>query len=594
MFLRCKKRKKDGKVHRYWSIVENRRISSGKTVQKHVLYLGEINDSQRSAWRKSIELFTHGQTLPEQVALFPEDRLVDCEDEAIIHIRVSEMSLHRPRQWGACWLAIYFYKQLQLDAFWQQRLGKSRKKTPWYKILEVLICYRLIDPGSEWRLHRSWYDNSAMADLLGEDFSLVAKSKLYECHDKLLAYKEDFFLHLKERWKDLFNPTFDVLLYDLTSTYFECEPDYNAEEPGLKRYGYSRDKRPDCLQVVIALVITPEGFPLAYEVMPGNTLDKTTLEGFLETIENTYGKARRTWIMDRGIPTEETLEKMRSSNPPVHYLVGTPRGRLNKLERSFLDKQWKSVRDGVKVKLNEQEDELYVLAHSAQRRNKERAIRQKQLRKLAKRLGQLQKLKTPLKRDDLLMKLGSARKEVSQKVWALLQITIPDNTQDTRNFTFKLNRKKFRKVWKTEGRYLLRSNLTEKDPQSLWHYYMQLTQIEESFKNLKGDLSIRPIYHQKDKRIEAHIFIAFMAYCLHVTIRERLKQLAPGLTPRSLLEKMKAIQMIDVHLPTTDNRHVVLSRYTEPEAEHKMLLQQLNIHLPEQPKPKIYSNSMKL
>ncbi len=594
MFLRCKKRKKDGKVHRYWSIVENRRISSGKTVQKHVLYLGEINDSQRSAWRKSIELFTHGQTLPEQVALFPEDRLVDCEDEAIIHIRVSEMSLHRPRQWGACWLAIYFYKQLQLDTFWQQRLGKSRKKTPWYKILEVLICYRLIDPGSEWRLHRSWYDNSAMADLLGEDFSLVAKSKLYECHDQLLTHKEDFFLHLKERWKDLFNPTFDVLLYDLTSTYFECEPDYNAEEPGLKRYGYSRDKRPDCLQVVIALVITPEGFPLAYEVMPGNTLDKTTLEGFLETIENTYGKARRTWIMDRGIPTEETLEKMRSSNPPVHYLVGTPRGRLNKLERSFLDKQWQSVRDGVKVKLNEQEDELYLLAHSAQRRNKERAIRQKQLRKLAKRLGQLQKLKTPLKRDDLLMKLGSARKEVSQKVWALLQITIPDNTQDTRNFTFKLNWKKFRKVWKTEGRYLLRSNLTEKDPQSLWHYYMQLTQIEESFKNLKGDLSIRPIYHQKDERIEAHIFIAFMAYCLHVTIRERLKQLAPGLTPRSLLEKMKAIQMIDVHLPTTDNRHIVLSRYTEPEAEHKMLLQQLNIHLPEQPKPKIYSNSMKL
>lgn len=594
MFLRCKKRKKDGKVHRYWSIVENRRISSGKTVQKHVLYLGEINDSQRSAWRKSIELFTHDKILTEQVALFPEDRLVDCEDEAIIHIRVSEMSLHRPRQWGACWLAVYFYKQLQLDAFWQQRLDESRKKTPWYKIVEVLVCYRLIDPGSEWRLHRSWYDNSAMADLLGEDFSLVAKNKLYECHDQLLAHKEDFFLHLKERWKDLFNPTFDVLLYDLTSTYFECEPDYNAQEPGLKRYGYSRDKRPDCLQVVIALVITPEGFPLAYEVMPGNTLDKTTLEGFLETIENTYGKARRTWIMDRGIPTEETLEKMRSSNPPVHYLVGTPRGHLNKLERSFLDKQWQSVRDGVKVKLNEQEDELYILAHSAQRCNKERAIRQKQLRKLARRLVQLQNLKTPLKRDDLLMKLGSARKEVSQKVWALLQITIPDNRQDTRNFTFKLNWKKFRKVWKTEGRYLLRSNLTEKDPQSLWNYYMQLTQIEESFKNLKGDLSIRPIYHQKDERIEAHIFIAFMAYCLHVTIRERLKQLAPGLTPRSLLEKMKAIQMIDVHLPTTDNRHIVLSRYTEPEPKHKMLLQQLNISLPEQPKPKIYSNSMKL
>lgn len=593
MFLRCKKRNKDGKEHRYWSVVENRRVAGGKTVQKHLLYLGEINDSQRQAWSRSIEVFSEEHNQTQQLFLFPSDREEVPDDATAVHVIVAAMSLHRPRQWGACWLSCVLYQQLQLDRFWDERLEHSRKGTDWAKVLQTLVCYRLIEPGSEWRLHRHWFDNSAMADLLDADFSLVQKNTLYRCHDKLLSHKEDLFRHLRERWENLFNPDFEILLYDLTSTYFECDPDYDADVPALKRYGYSRDKRPDCLQVVIALVVTTEGLPLAYEVMPGDTSDKTTLKAFLEKIEKQYGRSKRTWVMDRGIPTEAVLEQMRMSNPPVQYLVGTPRGRLNKLESSFLDKDWQSVREGIAVKLLEQEGELYVLSQSTARKCKERAMRQKRLRRLIKRLRAIQGLKTPLKRDALLLKLGEAKKESTQKIWKLLDIEIPPakDNPDARNFSFRLNWKNYRTCLRHEGRYLLRSNLTNQTPETLWHYYMQLCQVEEAFKNLKGDLSIRPVYHQKDSRIEAHIFIAFLSYCLHVTLRLRLQQSAPGLTPRSVLEKMASIQMLDVHLPTTDGRELRMSRYTEPLPEHRMILEKLNLKLPGQPKPRIYAKS---
>jgi transposase len=593
MYLRCKKRKKDGKEHRYWSVVENRRVSGGKTVQKHLLYLGEINDSQRKAWRKSIEVFSEEEDQKQQLCLFPSDREEVLDDDAVVRVIVGSMSLHRPRQWGACWLACELYRQLKLDAFWSERLEDSRKGTDWTKVLQTLVCYRLIEPGSEWRLHRHWFDNSAMADLLDGDFSLVQKNTLYRCHDKLLEHKEALFSHLRERWENLFNPDFEVLLYDLTSTYFESDPDYEADAPGLKRYGYSRDKRSDCLQVVIALIVTTEGLPLAYEVMPGDTADKTTLKAFLEKIERQYGKCKRTWVMDRGIPTEEVLEQMRASDPPVQYLVGTPRGRLNKLEASFLDKNWELVREGIEVKLLEEDDELYVLTQSTSRRGKERAMRQKRLRQLIKRLRAIQALKTPLKRDTLLLKLGEAKKEATQRIWKLIDINIPEakDNPDARNFTFKLNWKNFRNRLRHEGRYLLRSNLTDQTPETLWRYYMQLSQVEEAFKDIKGDLSIRPVYHQKDSRIEAHIFIAFLAYCLHITLKLRLGPSAPGLTPRSVLEKMASIQMLDVHLPTTDGRELRMSRHTQPLPEHQMILEKLKLKLPEQPKPRIHAKS---
>lgn len=388
---------------------------------------------------------------------------------------------------------------------------------------------------------------------------------------------------MQERWRDLFGAKFDVLLYDLTSTYFEIDPPEDGDDK--RRFGYSRDKRSDCVQVVIALIVTPEGFPLAYEVLPGHTADKTTLKAFLEKIQKQYGQAERIWIMDRGIPTEEVLEQMRQSDPPLFYLVGTPKGRLGKLEALLLELPWQQVRPGVEVKLLAQQSELYVLAQSLARMNKERAMRRRQLKALCRRLGQLRKM--TLHPRALLLKLGEARGRY-RAAWRLLNLQMPQPGQKgAAIFSYRIDRHKLRQARRREGRYLLRTNLTGRDPAQLWQFYIGLTEIEAAFKNLKDDLSLRPIFHQLEHRIEAHIFVAFIAYCLHVTLRARLRPLAGGLTPRAVLDKFAAIQMLEVHFPTTDGRRLILSRYTQPEADQKILLAQLGLSLPPQPPPRI-------
>jgi hypothetical protein len=580
MFLRQIRRKKDGKTHVYWNIVENRRLDDGRVVQRQVLYLGEIGSSQATAWRKAIEVFDEAAGEPRTLALFPEDRCEAIDDASAVRVCLSALTLRRPRQWGACWLAGQLWRELQLDRFWAERLPPSRKGTRWDQILQVLAAYRLIAPGSEWKLHREWFGNSAMADLLGADFGLAEAHKLYACHDRLLAHKDALCSHLVGRWRDLFNASFDVLLYDLTSTYFEIDA-AALPEGAKRRHGYSRDRRSDCPQVVIALVITPEGLPLAYEVLPGNTKDNQTLRQFLAKIEAQYGKAQRVWVMDRGIPTEEVLAEMRQSDPPVRYLVGTPKGRLTRLEKLLVDQPWQQARQGVQVKLLAQDGEFYVFAESADRVLKERAMRRRQLKWLWRRLHELAAMKTT--REQLLMKLGAARAKAPVG-WRLVDVKVE---KASAAFTFTLNRDKLRKVRRREGRYLLRTNLTESDPATLWQYYIQLVAVEEAFKNLKADLAIRPVFHQEERRIEAHIFIAFLAYCLYVTLQRRLHALAPGLTARSALEKFAAVQMIDVHLPTTDGRELVLTRYTQPEPELQLLINQLKFQLPPQPPPRI-------
>jgi transposase len=579
MFLRCTIRKKDGKEHRYWNVVESRRVSGGRVVQRQVLYLGEINGSQREAWRKTIEVFEDGAARAQTMALFPEDRAVEIDDEQVVRIRLKDVEVRRPRQWGACWLACQSYEELGLDKFWAERLTPSRKGTRWDLIAQALSCYRLMEPGSEWWLHRHWYEKSAMGDLLGAGFELAEIHKLYECLDRVMEHKRALFDHLTQRWRDLFNAKFDVLLYDLTSTYFESDPPFS--EGDKRKYGYSRDKRFDCVQVVIALIITPEGFPLAYEVLAGNTADKTTLRGFLKKIEEQYGKAERIWVMDRGIPTEEVLAEMRQSDPPVYYLVGTPKGRLSRYEKALTERPWHQVREGVEVKLLPQDNEVYVLAQSRDRIHKERSMRRRQLKRLWKRLQELRGME--LSRDQLLLKLGAAQQQ-SPSAWRLVHMEIPEGDKP---WQFSLRKDRLREVRRREGRYLLRTNLVGREPAQIWEFYTQLVQVEEAFKNLKGDLAIRPIFHQKERRIEAHIFVAFLAYALHVTLRRRLRNLAPGLTPRSVLEKFNAVQMIDVHLPTTDGRKVILTRYTQPEPELQILLKQLRLSLPNQPPPRV-------
>ena len=584
MYLKCNRRFKDGKEHRYWSLVESRRCAGGQVVQRPVLYLGEINDSQRQSWCRTIEAFDpqRDRTLP--LALFPADRPVPAHAAGFgVQVQLDQMEVHRPRQWGACWLACQLYEQLGLDRFWSQRLCDSRQGTCWRDILQTLVCYRLIDPGSEWRLHRLWFEQSAMGDLLGRDVALVEKNALYRTLDQLLAHKTALFSYLQERWRDLFGAKFDVLLYDLTSTYFESVPPEDQNDK--RRFGYSRDKRPDCVQLVIGLIVTPEGFPVAYEVMPGNTADKTTLKGFLQSIEDHYGKAERIWVMDRGIPTEAVLEQMRRSDPPVCYLVGTPKGRLSKLEAQLLALPWQKVRAGVDVKLLPQEGELYLLAQSRDRVNKERSMRRRQLQALWKRLGKLQN--RILSARQLLLQLGEARGRY-RAAWRLLDVQFPaPPTKGPATFTFRLNREKLRQARRREGRYLLRTNLRGRQPADLWQFYMRLTEIEAAFKNLKDDLALRPVHHQLEHRIEAHIFVAFLAYCLHVTLRARLRALAGGLTPREVLDKLATMQMLDVHFPTTDGRTLILARYTQPQADQKILLAQLGLTLPPQPPPRI-------
>lgn len=587
LFLRGHERRKDGKTNTYWSLVENRRCGGGRVVQRHVLYLGKLTPSQELSWSKTAEQF--GADSPSGPALpgLATERELQRKEAASIAVYLKHFRIERPRQWGACWVALTVWNVLKLSEFWSSRLPPSREGTRWLNVLITLAIYRLIDPGSEWRLHRQWYEQSALGDLLGEDFGLAAKDNLYRCLDRLLKHREELFKYLRNRWQDEFGAKYDVLLYDLTSTYFESDPPF---PPGDKRrFGYSRDKRPDCVQVVIALIVTPEGYPLAYEVLAGNTSDKTTLKQFLEKIETLYGKANRVWVMDRGIPTEEVILEMQQADRQIRYLVGTPKGRLTKLETALVKLPWQQARPSVRVKLLPKDKELYVFVESQDRLKKERAMRLRKLRALIKRLRELQNLKKALSRDDLLVAVGQA-KEQAGRAFKLLDIQWPQEGQQVNatTFTFRLALDRYRQWYRREGRYLLRTNLTETDPKVLWEYYLQLVAIEAAFKNLKDDLQIRPIFHQKQDRVEAHIFVAYLAYCLHVTLQAKLRQVAGGLTPRTLLEKFATMQMMDVLFPTDEpGKELLFRRYTQPEKDHQMLLTQLGWQLPEQPPPRI-------
>jgi len=634
MFLRATNRRKNGKLHRYFSVVENRRCAGGTSMQRQVMYLGEINDSQQDAWRKTLEVFDEDRGEVRQVSLFPDDRTAPADNVDAVTVRLSEMQLRRPRSFGDCWLACGLWDELKLTEFWKPRLADPRAGVPWEKVLEVLAVNRLLDPGSELAVHRHWFAASALDELLGVDFQAVAKDRLYRCLDRLVAHKDELFQFLQERWKTLFDARFDILLYDLTSTYFEglC-----AEIPKAK-HGYSRDGRPDCRQVVIALVVTTEGLPLAYEVLSGNTTDKTTLQDFLAKIEKLYGQARRVWVMDRGIPTKATLEQMRADG--TGYLVGTPKSLLTKMEKELLEKPWEQVHEGMAVKLLEQAGELYVQARSEQRQKKETAMRRRKFKALVHGLNRLKrragigpkikqspaqpaapaeaavtnkskrkrgKRKQTLSRDQLLKRVAILRKEAG-RVAGFIEVREPLPTELVTRETFVCTFR--RSAWKEalgrDGCYLLRAHVPVKDGTPdwpagmnqqaplLWQWYMQLTHVEEAFKTLKSDLGVRPIHHQIQPRVEAHILLAFLAYCLSVTLRKKLCAHAPGLSPRAVLEKLHTIQMVDVCLPTTDGRWLIMPRHTEPEPDQEALLSKLGLKLPHQPPPRIRSGQLVL
>lgn len=583
MFLRSYRRKKNGKLHRYYSVVENRRVANGHVIQKTVLYLGEITGDQEKAWRKTLKVFDADQNKPVYKRLFATEETVCPEDIDTIGVHLSQLRLSKPRAFGDCWLGCHLWESLHMDAFWQKRIDRHKTTVAFSKVLKLLVINRLIKPGSEFYIHQHWFDQTAMDVLLDCDFTVAQKNRLYQCLDKILPYKDELCTYLKNRWETLFDIEYEVLLYDLTSTYFEglCEQNPKAQ------FGHSKDRRSDCRQVLIALVVTPDGFPLNYEVLAGNTAEKTTLAELLSKIESSYGKKRRVWLMDRGIPKEETLALMREIG--VDYLVGTPRKLLDSFEATLLDKPWQQAREDVAVKALQMEGETYVLAKSQSRLHKERAIRRRKLWQYIAGLAKLQK--NYRNRDRFMKRLGVLQHQAGRCAKCVdLQLPREGEKVSDQSFQYRFNRQAYRQMIHRDGKYFLRTNQADKAPFELWRQYMLQTRIEQAFKELKSDLNVRPIHHQLEDRVDAHIFVAFLSYCLQTTLRQKLKTSAPGLTSQAVLEVFSKIQMLDVHIPTQDNRMLHLQRYTEPEQEHKILLEKLNLRLPAQRPPKIYSH----
>lgn len=625
MFLRATKRKKDGKTHLYWSLVESVRVGR-RVFQRQALYLGELNDSQKDEWQRTVEAFDE-KGCARQLKLFPEDRAPDADDDRIVRIRMDRLSVRNLRNWGEVWLGMVLWDMLGLDGFWAGRLPASRKGTDWLALLKAIVMYRFTAPGSELQMHSNWLANTAVEELVGPG-ALTGRSTLYACLDRVLwpseewkkprgerkgSYKDELFYYLRDRWAGLFGSTCDVVLFDLTSTYFEVDGT-KALDSDLQRYGYSRDKRGDCLQVVVALVLTPDGFPLAYEVLPGNANDRGTQMPFIRRLEEKYGKIGSLWLMDRGVPSEETLEEMREGG--YKYLVGAPRGHLRVIGDKLEKAQWQKVQEGISVKVakadpvkakdkggqeTEKPGDTFVLTKSDARSLKETSMRVKKIRGAMKtlfaidaRIGRSKWRKAEpsdreLSRDELLKRLAVAESKAG-RAWKMIAISMPKEGEKVTPETFRWNLD-----WdridearaNDEGTYLLRTNLPECDPKTLWKKYMIQGEIEYAFRELKNDLGLRPVYHQLDDRIEAHIFAAFMALCLQQTLRAIAREHAPGLTPRQIIEKFKTVKMVDVVMPTTDGRVVTLPRYIEPKEDVAILLDRLGLQLPEQPPPKI-------
>jgi transposase len=575
MFLRSKERTKDGKTHRYWSLVETVRTESGPR-QRTVCFLGELNDPAQKQWRRTIEVF-NAQGESQQLSLFPsEDGVV--ADEQTVRVVLGGVRMERSRQFGNCFIGLELWKRLKLDRFFEGLLDESRADVSWSRIAAVLAINRLCDPGSELAIQQRWYPATALDDLLDIPDGKVDDSRLYRCLDRLIPHKTKIERHLRERYGELFSAEFDVLLYDLTSTYVEGQAEAN---PMMKR-GYSRDHRPDCKQVLVALIVNTDGFPLSYETFDGNRRDVTTLEAVLRMVERKHGKARRIWVFDRGIISEENLAALRRRGG--QYLCGTMRSQLQKFEKQLLDGKWTTVQGDVEVQQIpiSSGEETYILCRSDARKTKETAIRlrfsssmEKALQKLAKRIDS-GRLKDRLKIERALGSLQARHPSVKD----LYKMAIIER-EGALHLDWSLieERRKWRDA--REGAYLLRTNLKDDKPEELWKKYIQLTEAEAAFRALKSELSIRPIFHQVERRVKAHILVAFLGYALWVTLKQLLKAAHSDLSPAKALALLSTLNSADIVLPTTDGRQIRLRRITQPDTQQQLLLHQLGVHLPD-------------
>jgi len=590
MFLRAHGREKDGKGHTYWSLVETVRTPDGPR-QRTLCYLGELNSSAQARWLKTIEVFNE-QGEAQQLKLFPSHVEPPADDPQVARVLLNKVRLERTRQFGACWLGLKLWRRLELDRFFEQTVDEHEADVPWSRVAAVLAINRLCAPGSELAIEERWYPSTALDDLLGIEEGKINDTRLYRCLDQILPHKTKLERHLKQRYGELFGAEFDVLLYDLTSTYVEGA----AENNPMMRRGYSRDHRPDCEQMVIALIVNSEGFPFSYETFDGNRADVSTMETILRMVERKYGKARRIWVFDRGIVSEENLAAIGKRGG--QYLVGTPRRQMKQFEQELLKDDWIQVRPEVEVKkvAIPPGEETYILCRTQGRKEKEKAIRDRfssrmedALQRLARTI-ETGRLKDRNKMERRLGRIQATHPQVND----LYEVAVRETPQGVRlHWAIKEDRQ----VWRglREGAYLLRTNLQAGTAEELWSRYMQLTEAEASFRALKSELSIRPLFHQKEPRVKAHVMVAFLGYALWVTLKHLLKRRAAivpqasrsGVNNAQPLSALKALALLstlqsaDIILPTTDGQQIRLRRITEPTAEQKSLLQQLGLGLPE-------------
>jgi len=582
MYLKRRTRQKDGKTHVYYSVCESLRVCGKRIVQRQILHLGELNTTQLDSWQRTLDVL-HEDGRRQQLRLFTdrEGRAPDAPD--VLEVKLSTFTVKSPRRFGDCWVGCQLWEELGLHSFWKEALVQEAGEVPWHKVLELLAVNRLLCPRSELFIHEKWFPQTAMDVLLDSDDAVAQKDRLYRCLDRLIAHKDGLEKHLAQKWKDLFGASFDILLYDLTSTYFE------GDVPGVPkaRRGYSRDHRPDCKQLVIALIVTPEGFPLTYEIFPGNRLDRTTLETILDAVERKHGKARRVWVFDRGIVSDDNLKLLRERGS--HYLVGTPRNQLAQYEQKLLEGSWQKVSPEVEVQLVPQSDEVYVLCRSSGRQQKERAMRQRRLRAL---IGDLRALRRSLKKGhlkgpELIQRRIGRLQERHPQVWRWLKLELTGT-----NLSWDWDREKFKTAALAEGAYLLRAHWTEKDPAKLWSTYVQLTEAEAAFRTLKSEVKVRPIWHWLEGRVEAHVMVAFLGYCLWVCLKKKAQRVAPSLTPWQILDQLGRILLVEVWFELRDGRIMCLPRITQPEPAQASLLRQLGWTLPAQPPPRIQASKI--
>jgi len=575
MYLRHTTRRKDGKVHTYWRLVRSVRVGR-KVVQQTVAHLGEL-DAQGRARARALAHAILGTR--EQPDLFSPP---DDGDEGI-PVRLHRLRLERGRTFGNVWLGWTLWRALRLDAWLERLMPTGREAVPWATMAAVLVLARLCEPSSELHIAEDWYRQTALEDLLALPAALVNDDRLYRALDRLLPHKTALEQHLVGRLGELFALDYDLLLYDVTSTYFEGQAVRNP----LAHRGYSRDHRPDCVQVCLALVVTREGMPLGYEVFPGNRTDVTTVEEIVETMEARYGLAQRIWVMDRGMTSEENLSWLRETHR--RYLVGTPKSELRKWARQIADaRDWEAVRDGIEAKRCVGPDgaETFVLIRSIERREKEQAIHARFIRRIEEALARLARriahARRPLDRGRLERQLGRLLAHTSRAAGRYVIDLVADPSVPAG----------VRLVWTarpewddwarwSEGCYVLRSNIPDWSPEELWRTYIQLTEAEAAFRIHKSELSLRPIWHQRADRVQAHILVCFLAYVLWKTLEQWQRRAGLGQSPRTILEELRRIQSTDVVLPTTDGRELRLRCVVRPDAAQAALLDRLGLDLPQ-------------